>query len=66
MTVHVLVIVNSATMDTGDACIFLNYGFLWVYPQEWDWWLYGKSIFRFTFILLSIGIVLIYILTNSV
>ena len=28
------------------ACIFLNYGFLWIYAQEWDCWvIYSSSIF---------------------
>ena len=32
---HVLAIVNSAAMNTACSCIFLNYGFLWMYAQEW-------------------------------
>ena len=35
---HVLAIVNSAAVEHWDTCIFLNYGFLWVYAQEWDCW----------------------------
>ena len=30
---HDLAIVNSAAMNIGGACVFLNYGFLWVYAQ---------------------------------
>ena len=36
---HVLAIVNSAAMDIGVACIFSNYGFLWIYTQEWYYWI---------------------------
>ena len=35
---HVLTIVNSAAGNTGVHVIFLNYGFLQIYAQEWDWW----------------------------
>ena len=39
-------IVNSAAMNIGGACIFLNECFLWIYAQEWDW---DLSNFRATF-----------------
>ena len=34
-------IINSAAMNTGGACIFLilNYIFVWVYFQEWNYWI---------------------------
>ena len=31
---HALAIVNSAAMNRGDADIFWNYSFVWLYPQE--------------------------------
>ena len=34
---HVLAIVNSAAMNVGVHVSFSNYGFLWVYAQEWDY-----------------------------
>ena len=34
---HGLAIVNSVQW-TWCACILLNYGFLWLYAQEWDCW----------------------------
>ena len=36
---HVLTIVNSAAVNIESACIFLNYGHVWVYAQEWDCWI---------------------------
>ena len=33
-----LAIVNSASMNIKVHIIFSNYGFLWVYAQEWDCW----------------------------
>ena len=33
---HALVIENSAARSIERACIFSNYGFLWIYGQEWD------------------------------
>ena len=35
---HVLAIVNGAVVNTGKYVSILNYGFLWVYAQEWDCW----------------------------
>ena len=35
---YVLVIVNSAAMNTG-VCIFLNDDFIQLYAQEWDCWI---------------------------
>ena len=40
---HILAIVNSAAMNLGGACIFLNYDFLCVYAQEWDCWIIWKT-----------------------
>ena len=34
---YVLVIVNNAA--NWDACIFSNYGFLWIYAEEWFCWI---------------------------
>ena len=42
---HALAIVNSALMNIGMACIFLNECFIWIYVQEWH--CYGSSIFSF-------------------
>ena len=36
---HALTIVNSAAMNTGVACIFLTYSFVWIYAKEWDYWI---------------------------
>ena len=36
------------------ACIFLNYGFLWIYAQEWIVRSYGSSIFSFLWNFLTI------------
>ena len=36
---YVLAIVNSAAVNIGGACIFLNYSFVWIYAQEWDCWI---------------------------
>ena len=47
---HFLAIVNSSTLsisEHGGICVFLNYGFLRVYAQEWDWWVMWCSTFRF-------------------
>ena len=33
---HVLAIVNSDAMNIGVHMSLLNYGFLWIYAQEWD------------------------------
>ena len=38
---------NSAAGNLG-VCVLLNYGFLWVYAQEWDCWVIGRSIFNFS------------------
>ena len=35
---HVLAIVNNVAVNIGGACVFLNYGFLQMYAQEWDCW----------------------------
>ena len=35
---HALAVVNSVAMNWGTS-IFLNYGFLWLYAQEWDCWI---------------------------
>ena len=32
--IHVLALVNSATMSIGGICVFLNYGFLRIYAQS--------------------------------
>ena len=29
-----------------DSCIFLNYGFLWIYAQEWDCWVTWQLYFQ--------------------
>ena len=42
---HVLAIVNNATVNSWAACVFLNYGFLWVYAQWWDCWAHSRSVF---------------------
>ena len=34
-----LAIVNSAAMNIGGVCIFLNYSFVWIYAQEWNSWI---------------------------
>ena len=44
---HVLATVNSVAKNTGVACIFSNYGVLWIYAQEWDCWIIWYSIFSF-------------------
>ena len=31
---HALALINSAAVNTGGACIFWNYGFLWIYPHS--------------------------------
>ena len=36
---HALTIVNSAAMNTGVACIFLTYSFVWIYAKERDYWI---------------------------
>ena len=36
---HVLAVVNSGCCEHWGACIFLNYGFLWMDVQEWDCWI---------------------------
>ena len=49
-------------------CLFLNYGFLRVYAQQWDCWVIWQFCFQFfkgTSILFSIVAVSIYIPTNS-
>ena len=35
---HVLAIVNSAAKNR-DAGIFLDYNSVWLYAQEWDFWI---------------------------
>ena len=35
---YVSAIVNTAAMHRG-ACIFLNYSFIWIYAQEWNYWI---------------------------
>ena len=35
---HVLAIVNNAAMNIEVHVVFLNYGFLKVYAQWWDFW----------------------------
>ena len=42
---HVLALVNSAEMNIWIARILLNYGFLWVYAQEWDFWVIWQLYF---------------------
>ena len=42
---HVLAIVNSAAVNMGGACIFLNYSFVWIYTQEWDCWVVWQLYF---------------------
>ena len=44
---HVLAIVNSDAMDIGEHVIFLYYGFIQVYAQEWDCWVIWKFYFQF-------------------
>ena len=36
---HVFAIVNSAAMNIGGTCIFLNYSSVQVYAQELDYWI---------------------------
>ena len=36
---RILGIVDSAAMNRGGACIFLNYSFVWICAQEWDSWI---------------------------
>ena len=35
---HALAIVNSAAVNIG-VHFFSSYGFLWIYAQEWDYWI---------------------------
>ena len=52
-----------------DACIFLNWSFLQINAQEWDYWIIWQfyfQVFKGTSILFSIVATLIYIPTNSV
>ena len=35
---YVLAIINNASVNNGDICVFFNFGFLRVYAQEWDFW----------------------------
>ena len=36
---HVLGTLKSAAMNNCGACILLDYGFLWIYAHEWDYWI---------------------------
>ena len=38
---HVLAIVNSAAMNIGVHVSFQIMVFLWIYAQEWDWWIFN-------------------------
>ena len=60
---HVMAIVNSITIvnsstlsirEHGGICVFLNYGFLRVYGQEWGWWVMWWSMFSFLRTLLTV------------
>ena len=66
---HALAISNSVG-EHWSACIFWNYGFLWLFAQEQDCWViwqfYSQQGFLGTFTLFSIVAVLIYISTNNV
>ena len=44
---HVLATVNSDAVNTGVHVVSFNSGFLGVYAQEWDCWVYGSSISSF-------------------
>jgi len=35
---HISAVVNWFRKNW-DACIFSNYGFLWIYAQDWDSWI---------------------------
>ena len=58
---HVLAIVNSAAMNIGahvsfSIYIFLNYSFIWVYPQDLDCWIIQQLYFSWsTFLTHRIG-----------
>ena len=45
---HILAVVNWFRKNW-DACIFSNYGFLWIYAQEWDSWIIQLLYFQFFF-----------------
>ena len=62
---HVLAIVNSASVNIGGACIFLNYSFVWIYGLWIIWQLFLKF-FWGNSILFSIMAAPICIPTNSV
>ena len=65
---HVLTIINSAAMNIG-VHYLSNYGFVWLYAQEWDCWILRQLYFYYfwaTSIPFSIVSALIYIPTNSV
>ena len=45
---HVLAVMTSAAMNIGVHISFLNYSFVCICAQEWDYWSYGNSIFSKT------------------
>ena len=66
---HILAIFNSAAVNTGGACIFLNYSFVQIFTQEWGYcliWQWYFFFFEEIFMLFSIVAAPIYILINSV
>ena len=52
---HVLAFVNSAVMNTG-VHVSLNYSFVWVYAQEWDFAGSYESVFILTCVCVDMAV----------